>query len=384
MKFVSSIIALIGFVSLSQAISTITELDLDKYTGFWVQAYGNPFVFTTFEHNGVCVGATYELNDNGTISVHNQMRISTYDGELQTIEGYATIPNPDEPGKISVKFPQNYFSAPYWIIQLGPDTYGESGQYEYSIVSDPFKISLFVLVRDLETFKANYEVDVLSFLEENGFTHAWNKPVETSQDNCVYVSNSQSLAVNQAFPEEKTSTPITVPSLDVSKYIGRWYQVYAGSFSFIKTEHNGTCIAADYGILSTGNISVFNQEVTTDGQYETISGCAYAPDASQPGQLYVQFPFTNGEYWIVKLGPDTYGDDGLYQYSIVTNHDQVSLFVIARDIETFKSDYQEEVLEYLASNGYDNIWNTPIETVHENCNYLQPPTTPKPVYLRGF
>jgi len=105
------------------AISTVSEVDINKYTGLWIQAYASPFVFSTFERNGVCVAATYGLNDNGTISVFNQLRLSTYDGELQSIEGYATISDPSEPGKISVQFPQNIIPAPYWIVKLGPETY---------------------------------------------------------------------------------------------------------------------------------------------------------------------------------------------------------------------------------------------------------------------
>jgi len=50
---------------------------------------------------------------------------------------------------------------------------------------------------------------------------------------------------------------------------------------------------------------------------------------------------------VVKLGPDTYGDSGSYQYSVVTDNNQLSLFVLARDIETFKSDYEAEVLTSL-------------------------------------
>ncbi len=35
-----------------------------------------------------------------------------------------------------------------WVLKLGPETFGEGNLYEYSVVSDPGLVTLFVLVRD--------------------------------------------------------------------------------------------------------------------------------------------------------------------------------------------------------------------------------------------
>jgi hypothetical protein len=75
------------------------------------------------------------------------------------------------------------FPAPYWIYALGPASYNGSF-YEWSIVSDPLKATLFVLVRNLTTFEDRWEDDILSFLAEAGFTETWNAPIETIQDGC--------------------------------------------------------------------------------------------------------------------------------------------------------------------------------------------------------
>ncbi len=47
--------------------------------------------------------------------------------------------------------------------------------------------------------------------------------------------------------------------------------------------------------------------------------------------------------WVIKLGNATFREDGLYQYSIVTTPDRLQLFVLARDVDTFRAEYQEEV-----------------------------------------
>ena len=73
------------------------------------------------------------------------------------------------------------------MLKLGPPTFGEKGLYQYSVVTDSKQIMLFVLTRDVEIFKSQYDEEVRSFLKENGFTHFYNKPVATLQDKkCLY------------------------------------------------------------------------------------------------------------------------------------------------------------------------------------------------------
>ncbi len=47
--------------------------------------------------------------------------------------------------------------------------------------------------------------------------------------------------------------------------------------------------------------------------------------------------------WIIALGPETFGDDGLYAYAVVTNGNRSQLFVLARDPDEFRADYEDEV-----------------------------------------
>ena len=43
--------------------------------------------------------------DAATVSVFNAARLKTPDGDESTINGVATIPDPTDPGKLLVKFP---------------------------------------------------------------------------------------------------------------------------------------------------------------------------------------------------------------------------------------------------------------------------------------
>ena len=73
------------------------------------------------------------------------------------------------------------------MIQLGPPTY-KGNLYQYSVVTDSSDTNLFVLARNVTEFKLNYEAEVLSKLESQGFTKYYNKPRDIYQgDDCVYI-----------------------------------------------------------------------------------------------------------------------------------------------------------------------------------------------------
>ena len=87
-----------------------------------------------------------------------------------------------------------YFLLIDWVVKLGPPTFGDHGMYQYSVVTDNLQATLFVLARDVDTFRSQFDEEVTSWLAENGFTHFWNKPVPTVQNTkCLYVAKRASL-----------------------------------------------------------------------------------------------------------------------------------------------------------------------------------------------
>merc|ERR1712066_1135595 len=70
--------------------------------------------------------------------------------------------------------PSPFSSTNYLVFDLGPMV---SGKYDYALVSDPNKASLYVLVRDVSRFRDQYEADVLARLTALGFTSTVNKPL---------------------------------------------------------------------------------------------------------------------------------------------------------------------------------------------------------------
>merc|ERR1712170_333793 len=58
--------------------------------------------------------------------------------------------------KLKVFFGGSPVGAPYWIVKLGPVV---NGQYDYAVVTDGLKASLFVLARDVDTFNEKYDAE---------------------------------------------------------------------------------------------------------------------------------------------------------------------------------------------------------------------------------
>jgi lipocalin len=158
----------------------VSELDVEKYLGNWYQIYGAP-TNVIFQGYGECLTAEYGLLDNGDVSVLNSQINSDY--ELEQISGYAYYTNTSEPGKLSVHLDGVPVDSPYWVVKLGEEL---NGQYQYSIISVPSGVSLWVLARNIEDFYDKYDEEVKEYLNENSFKY------ETiiQDDSCEYYFTS--------------------------------------------------------------------------------------------------------------------------------------------------------------------------------------------------
>jgi len=161
----------------SKEYKAVDELDLKSYMGEWHQVYGDNFD-KVFQGDGRCSIADYSILSSNNVSVHNE-QINSKD-QLETIDGYAYYKGNNTGGYLTVLL-DGQMEAPYWVIELGPKV---NNLYDYSIVSDNIKLSLFVLARDVDIFFKNYNSQVLDSLKEFGFTNKLNKPIKMNQSNC--------------------------------------------------------------------------------------------------------------------------------------------------------------------------------------------------------
>ena len=154
---------------------TINELNINSYLGNWLQVYGAP-TNTIFQGYGTCITADYDLLDNGYISVVNSQL--NKNKEFETINGYGYYKNISKPGQLTVHLDGVPVDSPYWIVKLGEIV---DNQYQYTIITTPSGISLWVLTRDIERFNQYYDEEVKEFLDKNNFKY--NTIKQTDCDN---------------------------------------------------------------------------------------------------------------------------------------------------------------------------------------------------------
>jgi lipocalin len=161
----------------------------------------------------------------------------------------------------------------------------------------------------------------------------------------------------------------TVETLDLEKYKGRWYQIYGNNFDQL-FEKFSSCITADYTLMPTGNVSLVNSQYEKINGIEQIEGYAYYGYNSDPklypGELMVHLDGVphDAPYWVFDLGPEN--DNNYYDWAIVSDPVKLSLFVLARDVDTYYKYYDDEVLEILNQYGFDEL----ITVSHEDCEYV--------------
>lgn len=189
--FLTCVLAFAAVASASPAhharlrdVPTVPVLNVTQYLGLWYQVYTDSFN-AIFEPTPFCATAKYGLNANGSVSVRNIDRQGGFNGTRREVEGYAYQTDAQEyPGRLAVVFPFNPIPGPYWIVKLGPVV---AEEYQYAVVTDMDKLSLFVLSRDPAAFKTLYKAEVQAFLTAFGFTNALDDPKAIPQGSeCNY------------------------------------------------------------------------------------------------------------------------------------------------------------------------------------------------------
>lgn len=143
-----------------------------------------------------------------------------------------------------------------------------------------------------------------------------------------------------------------VPTLDLDRYLGRWYESARYPNRFQKQCLSD--VTAEYARRDDGRLSVKNRCKTRDGSFDEVEGVARWEDQkAAPAKLKVRFApaflsFLSkvwGDYWILALGPD-------YRYAVVGDPRHEYLWILARTPELSAADY-EAALAAAKANGFD-------------------------------
>lgn len=119
--------------------------------------------------------------------------------------------------------------------------------------------------------------------------------------------------------------PNVVASVDLKRYVGRWYEIARLPNSF---QEGCTNTTATYSLKSEGKVHVLNEcdkpRENGSSKHKSIEGSASVVKGSNGSKLHVTFlwPF-KGDYWVLELADD-------YSYAAVGSPDRNTLWILSR------------------------------------------------------
>ena len=151
-------------------------------------------------------------------------------------------------------------------------------------------------------------------------------------------------AVGFSTDNEKMEELKVVPSVDLSRYAGRWYEIARLPNKFQKKCASG--VAATYELRSDGKVKVINECRKASGEITRATGKAKVADKKTNAKLKVTFfwPFY-GDYWIFDLGSN-------YEYALVGEPKRRYFWILSRTREMNTALY-DQLLEKARQQGFD-------------------------------
>ncbi len=143
----------------------------------------------------------------------------------------------------------------------------------------------------------------------------------------------------------------TVPSVDLDRYLGDWFEVARFPNRF-QRQCAGD-VKATYARRPDGRIDVTNRCQKADGQASVAKGVARVVDATTRSKLKVRFapavlsflPFVWGDYWIIGL-------DENYRWAVVGSPGRNYLWILSRTPQLDEALF-EQAVDRARANGFD-------------------------------
>ena len=160
------------------------------------------------------------------------------------------------------------------------------------------------------------------------------------------VASTLLVMVGCKYMEKEPSAPLTTVShVDLTRYMGEWYEIARYPNSFQKG-----CVGskATYTLLDDGKVSVLNEcyDGSFGGKLRSAKGKAWVVDKETNAKLKVSFFwFFAGDYWIIDLGRD-------YEYAVIGHPKRKYLWILSRTKEMDEGVY-EGILSLLRDKQYD-------------------------------
>ncbi len=162
--------------------------------------------------------------------------------------------------------------------------------------------------------------------------------------NAFFLLGATLLSTAQSKSAARSAALRTVEHVDLSRYVGKWYEIARYPNRFQRNCQSDT--SATYTLRKDGKVQVVNTCLEKNGKMKTARGTAHIADKQTNAKLRVTFfwPFY-GDYWVVGLDPE-------YRYAIVGEPQRKYLWILSRTPE-MTGDMYRQALEQVQALGYD-------------------------------
>jgi apolipoprotein D and lipocalin family protein len=159
---------------------------------------------------------------------------------------------------------------------------------------------------------------------------------------CLAVMAAESVAAQPAADRRPLQT---VPSMDLQRYAGTWYEI-----ARLPNRFQRTCtgsVKATYTLREDGKIGVLNECREASGKLKSARGTARIASSSGPNtKLKVTFfwPFS-GDYWVIDLDPE-------YQWAVVGEPGRRYFWILSRAAQ-MERPVLDQILERAQAQSYE-------------------------------
>ena len=159
------------------------------------------------------------------------------------------------------------------------------------------------------------------------------------------------LGLSSAVADTPAAPLQSIASLDVPRYMGRWYEI-----AKLPNWFQRKCVAdtsATYRLLADGRVEVLNQCRKDSGEMDQATGVARQIGPANSPRLQVRFapgwlsalPFVWGDYWVIDL-------DDAYELVAVSEPKRQYLWILSRTPRVDEARYSA-LLERLRGMGLE-------------------------------
>ena len=140
----------------------------------------------------------------------------------------------------------------------------------------------------------------------------------------------------------RTPDNSTTPTLDIQRFMGRWYEIARFEHRF---EKGITHVSATYTLSGNGKIEVLNEGLK-EGKHKQIKGRAKQPNPQDPGKLKVSFfLWFYSDYYVLYIDPE-------YRYLLVGSSSDKYLWIMSRE-KSLAKETLDQLIDKLRVRGYD-------------------------------